>query len=416
MSASASNVNPYTEGATLVSLLEERAVATPGRPFIVMDGGDSRTYGAFNAEANRVAHGLAGLGVALGDNVVVLLADPLESLLVTFALRKLGAVEVAIPEPMGGAELLSVMDAAGPRLAIVGEGLRDRFEAAERELPGLRLTGFESAVMDDESNPDVDFPDTHTDAVLFTSGTTGRAKGCVLSHRMGAAMGLGIARSLRFDEADCLYCPFPTTLVDSRYMTVGAALWSGARAAIGRGFDARRFWDEVRDFEATVFEFRGSALTALWDRDPEASDRDNPVRLAWGVPPPPFGPLLEERFGLRLATCYGSTDAGVPTWRDPELRGEPFNSSGRVVEPYEVRIGDERDDPLPTGAVGEILVRGEVPDVTMKGYLGMPEETTAAFRHDWLHTGDLGRFDADGRLYFEGRTFDKRDAPVHRSL
>src|SRR4051812_3993224 len=104
---SASYGNPYTEGATLVSLLEERAAATPGRPFIVMDEGDSRSYAGFNAEANRVAHGLTALGVTLGDNIVVMVSDTLKGLLVTFALRKLGAVEVAIPERMNGAELLS---------------------------------------------------------------------------------------------------------------------------------------------------------------------------------------------------------------------------------------------------------------------------------------------------------------------
>lgn len=413
--------NPYTGGATLVSLLEERAEATPGRPFLVMDADDSRTYGRFNAEANRLAHGLAGIGVGIGDHVVVMLADTLKSLLTTFALRKLGAGEVAIPRRMKGSEILFAFRASRPKLAIVEDELLDRFEGldsepldfdlvvlgdpadAEARLGGRRTRTYQAIVSDREENPRASFPDTHTDAVLFTSGTTGPAKGCVLSHRAGATMGLGIARALRFGEADCLYCPFPTTLVDSRYLTVGAALWSGARAAIGRRFDVNIFWDEVRAFEATAFEFMGTVLTRLWDQRPEPADLDNPVRLAWGVPPPPFGPLFEERFGLRLATCYGSTDAGVPTWRDPRLRGEPFNSSGRVVEPFEIRIGGEDDAPLPTGKVGEILVRSEVDDVMMKGYLGLPEETTEALRDGWLHTGDRGRLDTDGRLYFEGR-------------
>ncbi|MBS1881827.1 MAG: AMP-binding protein [Actinobacteria bacterium] len=428
MSGKVRNGSPYTGGATLVSLLEERAEATPGRPFLVMDSEDSRTYGRFNAEGNRLAHGLARLGVGIGDHVVVMLVDTLKGLLTTFALRKLGAVEVAIPRRMKGPELRFAFSASRPRLAIVEDELLDRFEGLDSELPDFdlvvvgdlagaeatlgsrRVTPFEAAVSDRAENLGASFSDTHTDAVLFTSGTTGPAKGCVLSHRAGASMGLGISRALKFGEADCLYCPFPTTLVDSRYLTVGAALWSGARAAIGRRFDVRVFWDEVRAFEATVFEFMGTVLTRLWDQRPEAADLDNPVRLAWGVPPPPFGPLFEERFGLRLATCYGSTDAGVPTWRDPGLRGEPFNSSGRVVEPFEIRIGDEDDAPLPAGKVGEILVRSEVDDVTMKGYLGLPEETTAALRNGWLHTGDLGRLDADGRLYFDGRKVEA----IHR--
>jgi crotonobetaine/carnitine-CoA ligase len=413
--------NTSTKGATLVSLLEERAASTPGRPFIVMDGGDSRSFGAFNAEANRLAKGLATLGIGSADRVAVLVPNSLEGLVATFALRKLGAVEVAVHERTRGEDLLRVLKTSEPKMVIVEAGLVDRVRGLDDELEAFDLVivgdaaavertqagqapiPYASLLVDRETDPGVGFDDTHPDAVLFTSGTTGPAKGCLLSHRAGATMALVIARSLELREDDCLYCPFPASHIDSRYLTVGAALWTGSRAAIGRGFAAAGFWDEVRDFEATVFDFMGPSLSMLWDRDADATDLDNPARLAWGGSIPTFGPLFEGRFGLRLVSGYGLTDAGVATWRDPELRGEPWGSSGRVVDPYEIRIGDIHDDPVPTGEVGEILVRSREADVTMKHYIGMPQATTAAFRNMWLHTGDLGRLDADGRLYFEDR-------------
>ncbi|MGH2937301.1 MAG: AMP-binding protein [Solirubrobacterales bacterium] len=405
----------------MVSLLEERAASTPGRPFVVMDGGDSRTFGAFNAEVNRLANGLATLGLGASDHVAVLLPNCLEGLVSTFALRKLGAVEISVHARTGGEDLLRILRMSEPKLVLVEGGLVDRINELGDDLPpfdlvvlgaepsggtmplGRPVIPFASLPVDRETNPGVGFHDTRTDAVLFTSGTTGPAKGCLLSHRAGATMGLAIARSLKFREDDCLYCPHPASHIDSRYLTVGAALWTGSRAAIGRRFDPVEFWDELRDLEATVFDFMGPSLSQLWEREAKASDLDNPARLAWGGSIPTFGPLFEERFGLRLASGYGLTDAGVATWRDPELRGEPWGSSGRVVEPYEIRIGDIHDDPVPTGEVGEILIRGRDADVTMKGYLGMLEATLAAFRNGWFHTGDLGRLDGDGRLYFEDR-------------
>lgn len=409
---------------TLCEMLEQRALETPTRPFIVMDGDDSRTYGAFNEEVNRVAHGLAATGVRRGDRVALMLTNRLEYLLTSFALRKLGAVEVGIHTRTRGPGLVHVLRTATPRMlitesAVAGQVIEvlgetgpldlvlvDELDAARSLLPGGSIEPFSTLVADREDNlPTPKIVPTDLSTVLFTSGTTGPSKGCMLSHRYGTSMGTVIASSLGFTEDDCLYCPFPASHVDLAFLTVAPALVIGGRAAIGRRFSVSRYWDEIRAFEATVFDFMGATLTMLWNQPERPDDADNPVRLAWGAPVPDFGPRFEERFDLQLVMGYGSTDAGIVAWNDPNAR-EPEGSCGRAAGSYELRIANDFDDPVPVGEVGEILVRSSEAGTTMNGYYGMAEETNETFRNMWLHTGDYGHMDGDGFLYFEGRKSD----------
>lgn len=408
----------------LGTLLEQRAREVGERPFLVMH--DARlTYAEFNERVNQVAHGLAAVGVGGGHRVGIMMRNSLEFLLCSYALKKLGAVEVAVNTEFRGPGLAHMLRVSHPSLlvadeefgehlgAIAGElGGIGRFaftgqhEAAARHLPGFDVGAFADLVSERGDNPRREVSDTDLGAILFTSGTTGPSKGCMLSHRYAHRAGWDIAHRLGLSASDCLYCPFPLYHIDAAYLTVAPAIVLGARAAIGRRFSASRFWDELREFEGTVFDFMGATLTILSKRDPLPDDADNPARLAWGVPMPGFRREFEERFGLRLVHCYGLTDGGMVAYESPDGH-EPHGSCGRPHYPFHVRVVDEDDEKLPPGAVGEIVIRPLEPDVVMQGYYGMPEETRQAFRNLWLHTGDFGRLDDQGHLYFEGR---KKDA------
>jgi carnitine-CoA ligase len=410
----------------LGTLLELRADDAGDRPFLVMDGGIRLTFAEFNERVNNLAHGLVAAGVAQGDRVAIMLGNSLEFLLASYALKKLGAVEVAINTGFRGSGLVHVVNLTEARLIITEDQFVEPLSAVLPELAHLRtvvLVDAEPAARRDQLGglDAVRFGDLMTDrcdnprrsvrgsdlgTVLFTSGTTGPSKGCMLPHRYGVSTGEVIADSLRLRADDCLYCPFPLYHVDAAFLTIAPALVLGSRAAIGRRFSASRFWDEVREFDATVFDFMGATLTILWKRDPQPDDADNPARLAWGVPMPSWRRGFEERFGLRVVHAYGLTDGGMPCWEDPD-GDEPHGSCGKPRHPFEVEIVDEYDNVLPPGAVGEIVLRPLEPDVVMKGYWGMPEATLRAFRNLWLHTGDYGRLDQERHLFFEGR---KKDA------
>jgi crotonobetaine/carnitine-CoA ligase len=241
--------------------------------------------------------------------------------------------------------------------------------------------------------------------VLFTSGTTGVSKGCLLSHRYTLRQAQLMVEHLRLTPDDVLYCPFPLFHLDALVLTVGPALVLGATAAIGERFSVSGFWPEVRRFGATVFDFMGATLTMLHKQPPAADDADNPVRLAWGVPVPEFADEFERRFGLQLVELYGSTDAGLPIYHPIDEPRRP-GSCGKVIDAYQVRLAGPDGFEVPVGEVGEILVRANEPSLMSDGYLGMPEATLAARRDLWFHTGDLARRDADGYHYFVGRRSD----------
>lgn len=409
----------------LASLLERRAAQGPQRPFLVMADDLRLSYGEFNERVNNLAHGMAAHGVAPGDRVAIMLSNSLEFLLASYALKKLGAIEVAINTGFRGPGLVHVVNLTEARLLITEDEfvepvaqVREQLQhlrtvaivgespAAPQALAGLELGAFDDLLLSRGENPHREVRDTDLGTILFTSGTTGPSKGCMLSHRYGVRTAEVIAESIGLRGDDCLYCPFPLYHVDAAFLTVAPAIVLGAKAAIGRRFSASGFWDEVREFEATVFDFMGATLTILWKREELPADADNSVRLAWGVPMPAWRQQFEGRFGLNLVHAYGLTDGGMPCWEDPDGE-EPLGSCGRPRDPYEVRIVDPHDDEVARGEVGEIVIRPREADVVMKGYWGMPDATLAAFRNLWLHTGDYGRMDAEDHLFFEGR---KKDA------
>ncbi len=242
-------------------------------------------------------------------------------------------------------------------------------------------------------------------ALLFTSGTTGRSKACVLSHRYFLTQATILLRDFELRHDDVLYCPFPLFHADATALTTVPALLLGATAAIGRRFSASRFWDEVREHGATVFDFMGATLAILHKAEPRPDDADNPARLAWGVPVPEWVEAFEARFGLRVVELYGSVEASIPVTQDLSRPRVP-GSCGRVTEGFDVRIHDEADEPVAPGVPGELVVRPWRASTILDGYFGMPEATAEAFRNLWFHSGDTARIDADGNVFFVGRRKD----------
>ena len=239
-------------------------------------------------------------------------------------------------------------------------------------------------------------------AMLFTSGSTGPSKAAVLSHRYFVSQAAIACRDFQFGSDDVLYCPFPLFHADATALTVAPALLLGACAALGQRFSVSNFWPEIRSVGATVFDFMGATLSLLYRAPASGSDHDNPVRLAWGVPVPAWVEEFEERFGLTVRELYGSVEANIPVTnpiREPRVRG----SCGRLVREFDLRIADEWDDPVDPGRVGEMLIRPKVAFTTMTEYFGAPDATAAAMRNGWFHSGDLGRVDAEGNVYFCGR-------------
>ncbi|KAK4947413.1 hypothetical protein LTR10_013781 [Elasticomyces elasticus] len=171
----------------------------------------------------------------------------------------------------------------------------------------------------------------------------------------------------------------------------------------GKSKPASRFWDEVREADATVCDFMGATLAWEDKQAPTSRDREHRIRLAWGVPIPNFAQDYEQRFGHPLYTLYGSVEASLPVMRQgPRVLG----SCGRVRQGYHLRIADENDGPLPPNTPGQLLLRSDVSNAFFQGYFNNLLATVEAYSNLWLHTGDLAKIDEDGNVYVVGRVKD----------
>lgn len=373
------------------AMLERQAGHNAERTFLRTPS-ESLTYGQALDRSARLAGALVRYGVGRGVSVAIVMENSVEQVLMWFALSRLGALHVPVNPALVGPRLEHVLEVARCRLAVVDPA----FAPQLREVFAEPALTFAELLDGGEPVPAVVAGPLDPATLLFTSGTTGRSKACVLSRRYLAAQGAAHVRNFELHRSDVLYCPFPLFHVDAATLTVVAALSVGATAALTKRFSASRFWDEVRWCNATVFDFMGATLTILWKQPPSARDRDHNVRLAWGVPMPEWKEQWEDRFGFPLYQVYGSTDAGVPVY-DPLDGSQRVGAAGRVTDLFEVRVDAER----------EILVRGRFPGLTMSGYFGMPDATAETIDDQgWVRTGDLGRLDEDGFLTFEGRLSD----------
>jgi crotonobetaine/carnitine-CoA ligase len=377
------------------------------------------TYSELADSFQSVAGGLEQHGVRAGHNVALVLPNCVEFVISWLALGWLGAVAAPVNTTLHTEGLARALALTGAEIVIVDEQFlpmtHDALHTAEiRKVVVLHddFRGKRNSVdvfgwshLASTAPPRAEVQPGDPSIMLFTSGSTGRSKACVLPHRYVTRQAEIFIEQLRLTQADILFCPFPLFHADAAIFTVAPALVLGATAALVKRFSVRSFWDQVRHYEATVFDFMGATLTMLFKQKPSASDRDNPARLGWGVPLPDWADQFEQRFGVELVEVYGLSDAGIVLYNRP---GEPrrTGSCGRPVHPFDVRVLNEPGFDCPDGQIGEICIRPLEPDIMLSEYLGMPDTTVKAWRNLWFHTGDLAYRDAEGYFYFVGRSKD----------
>lgn len=406
---------------TIDGLLDQRAGDSSDRVFLRFASGDV-TYGEARRRSTGLAHGLAELGIGRGRLVPVMLPNGIDFAVTWLALANLGAVSTLLNTAFRGPSLVHALNVSEADTAVVSADLVATIAEAADALthlrtlivvgdpaaqspPGIAVIAHADLCTDHDAPIAVEHQATDPGMVMFTSGTTGPSKGCVLSHRYAVRQAQLMIENLRLRGDDVLYCPFPMFHIDATVMTIVPAMVLGTTAAIGERFSASGFWDDIRRTGSTVFDFMGATLTMLHKRLERDDDADNPARLGWGVPVPEFAAEFEQRFGVQLVELYGSTDAGIPMYHPVDVARRQ-GSCGRVIPQYDVRLCDADGREVPVGEVGEITVRANEPSLMSDGYYGMAEATERSWRGSWFHTGDLARSDADGYHYFVGRLTD----------
>ena len=413
------------EGWTSLDLVKRQAERYGDRVFCTFENDPPLTFAEFERETDELASGLADLGVGEGDRVLMFAYNSRSFLLTMIAVHKRGAIFTPINTELKGDFLRHQMGVIEPRVVVVDAALRSVFDSVDLAgmaiettvviggdvppLPGTERIAFESLAATVARPADiVTAKPQDICTIMFTSGTTGPSKGVLMPHAHCYLFGYGAGRAKSLTDQDRMFICMPFFHAMGLTIQFTSCLINGTPAHIVRRFSATTWLDDVRACKATVTYGLGVIPEFIFRQPATPQDRDNDLRLMLAVPiGEEWGTAFEERFGLRLLQAYGMTECNLPAFgdlKDPVMAG----CAGYIMDDFfEVQIVDsETDEPLGTDEIGEIVVRPKRASCFMAGYFNMPERTVEAWRNLWFHTGDAGRFDAEGRLFFIDRIKD----------
>ncbi|MFO1091576.1 MAG: AMP-binding protein [Hyphomicrobiales bacterium] len=411
---------------SIVHVLRRRVQDMPEKPWLVFED-RSVSFREADLLSNRLAHGLAGAGMAAGDTLLVMMPDSLEQLLTWIACAKLGVIEVPVNTAYRGdilahlvqdsrAKAMVVSSAFLPRLCDLDGGTGDlgrcfvrRFDDADPTAPaGIAVDPFEALMSETDHPVGCDVDPQGLKAIMYTSGTTGRSKGVMVSHAHAFEYANGCASVTEVNETDVYYTAgLPLFHVAGKWGVVFGGAIKGATTVIPRQFSASNFWADVRRHGVTATYSLGAMANFLQRQPRKPDDAENPLKKMLMCPLLPDLDDFTRRFDVKVATAYGSTESCCPIVMP---LGSPVTHTqvvGKVrSDLFEVKIFDDADGEAPRGTVGQIVVRPKAPAITMLGYWNQPQATIEMWRNLWLHTGDAGFEDESGNFHFTDRLKD----------
>jgi crotonobetaine/carnitine-CoA ligase len=390
------------DGITIVDSAEERTwpavIRRAGRlygerPFLSdSDGNRPLSFAALDARTDTVAAGWARV-LDPGEPVGVLAPPTIPAAVAILGLLKAGALPVLVSTRYRDDGLAQVLQATLAGTRVVAP------RSWHHHLPPA-YEPVDVAAPPEATGPHPDHrPDPASAAlVLPTSGTTGVAKGAILSHDHNLHYAEVSVAMRRLGPDDGVYAFSPLFHADGMLGNVLGPLLVGARAHLSGPPSLQRFWATCREEGLTTFTYAGGLIAQLWAEPPGADDRRHPVRVASGAPSPgDKARAFEERFGMHLAEGYGSTECGIPLVAPWDASRVEEGSCGCATTGYEVRLA----------AGGELLVRPCRPSLVMAGYVGDDAASRSRLPGDgWFHTGDLVEDIGGGHYAFRGRVGD----------
>jgi long-chain acyl-CoA synthetase len=399
---------------TLPELLHTRAAELAEARF-VRDLQTEWSYAEFAERVRSIAGGLRALGVERGDAVAVILPNCLAYLEGWWGILWAGAVFNPVNPSYTGPEAAQILADSKAVAVICTAAMARALEPHRDELPMLGRTVIVSASAGEP------LAELHGGSALarpasvepgdlahlvYTSGTTGRPKGAMLSHANYMADIRMFAELLPLAQGDVMGMVLPLFHVNAQLVTTMLPMLIGAQVAMWDRFSASRFWSMVTEFEPVTFSAVPTMLAALLHAPGAVEAESNTLRfIICGAAPlsPGLFRRFEEKFGVAILEGYGLTEGACTSTLNPFWGPRKIGSIGRTIRGQDVSIRDDRDASVPTGQPGEVCLRG--PNIMM-GYFNNPQATTEALRDGWLHTGDIGYVDEDGFFFLVDRKKD----------
>ncbi len=401
-------------------LIDQACRKNPEKVFLFFEDQEI-SYREFQENVYRTANWFAGLGIKKGDRVCLSLPNCPEFLYIWLGLSHIGGIMVPINVAFKEKEVAYILKHS-ECMALVGNP--ETLAVAQhiyRQLPHLKwIVSVEDEPADGILNfstfaqeaPLLTTPVTLSgddiSAIMYTSGTTGPPKGVMVTHRAYVACGQGYTCWADISQRDRLFTCLPLYHANAQYYSTMGSLAAGASLILVHRFSASRFWDQIRRYDATIFNFIGVMVVILMKQPESPLDRDNNVRVAYGTPAlaEELQRHFETRFGLTVLAGYALTECPFGTIqplkgiRKPRSIGIP-----RFHPEFEnkIRIVNDLGADLPPGETGELIIKNPT---VMPGYFRDPAETAKVLQNGWLHTGDNAYRDEDGYYYFVDRKKD----------
>jgi crotonobetaine/carnitine-CoA ligase len=409
-----------TNAPTVVSALREQAQRFPHDPFVITPQDRSITFAEVRRRALGVASGFLAHGVLTGNRVAFMSANRPELVELTLGPPHAGMIVVPINVFLKGEFLAHQLRNSGAAAIVVDRTGLSALTPLLDQLPDLRLlillddvqappsyrgivSSYANLTMAADSFQPYAARPLDTFMILYTSGTTGPAKGCMLSHAYMTRVARVMGQALSIGDDDVQICVHPMFHMSGQRDAM-LALTSGTPIAVEYRFSAGGFFDRARQLGASYWG--GPGITDYLLDQP--ATRDHRLTRWIGTP---FSEdnerVLEQKFGIRsICRMYAQTEANPVAIEDEHARSGSRRTDGHVADDIECQVVDEDDNPLSPGEIGEIVIRPKTPGAIFSGYWADAERTLESWRNMWHHTGDLGRFDPEGRLTFVDRKKD----------
>ncbi|KZS64390.1 ATP-dependent acyl-CoA ligase [Mycobacterium kansasii] len=392
-------------------MLDCRAAQHPDRVMLSVAGIDV-TFEDLRRRSCAASSILTDLGVGRGDCVALFTATCPEWIYFWLGAARIGAISAAVNAANKGDFLLHTLRLSQATVILTDPERQNRLEDIADRLDTLNdivvLGGSLSAALRRDAGrpPQDNLGASEVGSLFFTSGTTGPSKAVATSWHCLFTVAATVASAWRFSPGEALWTAMPLFHLSAAPIVL-APMLVGGTTVLASEFHPSEVWDEVRAHGAVGFVGAGAMVSMLQNLPPDSRDTELPLRFISAAPISANAYReIERRYGCRIVTMYGLTEAFPLTVKGVSDDGVP-GTSGKPNPNFEVRIVDDTGNPLPPGKIGEITCRPRYPHVMSEGYVsheasGLPVD----LHQDWFHTGDLGRFDNEQNLTYVDRIKD----------
>lgn len=404
---------------TLLNLIHSQAEVYGEKAFLIApESGEQLTYAQLRSALEKVSMQLDAMGCMRGQHVAMLMDNGLWTAALLLAIMASGRVAVPLNAIAGDSQLDYVLNHCDANVLFASGQYEERAEAlalkAQREIsviPACPDQGPKWPLGGQGEESDLQPLEPAANALLmYTSGTTGKPKGVLLSHRSVIAGGKNTVEAHALSSEDRALCVLPLYHINAEIVTVIAPLISGGSVVMPHRFSTGVFWQWIRDYQCTWFSIVPTIVAYLLEKGspPELSIQTDAGfeqlrfgRTASSALPASSHKAFEEEFGIPLIETMGLTETAAQILSNPLPPFQVQYGSPGIAYRNEVRVVSTSGEEAARGEIGELMVRG---DNVMKEYYKNPEATAESLTSDgWLNTGDLGYQDEDGFFYITGR-------------